>query len=237
MAIPAGNNVHDIYYDNSEWKPISLTLVEYPKEDLFGQILAWLSLAPLAIGAGFVSLILFRRDLHTITFFIGTLCNEFLNMTLKMWIQQPRPVVRKGFYSEYGMPSSHAQFMCFFSTYYCYLFHVSSNSALERCYRVAIVGFCWLVTFFVCIGRVYLLYHTISQVLWGALGGILFGLYWFSFTHIVLGPLFPHIVSWKISEILLLRDTTLIPNVLWFEYTVTRQEARSRARKLNGKIR
>lgn len=36
----------------------------------------------------------------------------------------------------------------------------------------------------------------------------------------------------KISEILLLRDTTLIPNVLWFEYTNTRQEVRARSRKL-----
>lgn len=36
----------------------------------------------------------------------------------------------------------------------------------------------------------------------------------------------------KISEYLLLRDTTLIPNILWFEYTVTRQEARARSRKL-----
>lgn len=31
---------------------------------------------------------------------------------------------------------------------------------------------------------------------------------------------------------LLLRDTTLIPNVLWFEYTSSRQEARARSRKL-----
>lgn len=32
MTIPTGNNIHvDINYDSSEWKPISLTLVEYPK--------------------------------------------------------------------------------------------------------------------------------------------------------------------------------------------------------------
>jgi hypothetical protein len=36
----------------------------------------------------------------------------------------------------------------------------------------------------------------------------------------------------RISEFLLLRDTTLIPNVLWFEYTNSRQEARARSRKL-----
>lgn len=35
----------------------------------------------------------------------------------------------------------------------------------------------------------------------------------------------------KISEFFLLRDTTLIPNILWFEYTVTRKETRARQRK------
>lgn len=79
--------------------------------------MAWISLAPLGIGAGFVALILFRRDLHTITFFLGTLLNEIFNMILKYWIKQPRPVFRTEMYSEYGMPSSHSQFMCFFASY------------------------------------------------------------------------------------------------------------------------
>lgn len=38
----------------------------------------------------------------------------------------------------------------------------------------------------------------------------------------------------KVSEFFLLRDTTLIPNVLWFEYTNSRQEARARGRKLGS---
>lgn len=36
--------------------------------DIIGQLLAWTSLAPMGIGAGFVTLILFRRDLHTVSF-------------------------------------------------------------------------------------------------------------------------------------------------------------------------
>ncbi|EDL08468.1 dolichyl pyrophosphate phosphatase 1, isoform CRA_d [Mus musculus] len=39
-----------------------------------------------------------------------------------------------------------------------------------------------------------------------------------------------------ISEFFLIRDTSLIPNVLWFEYTVTRAEARNRQRKLGTKL-
>lgn len=34
--------------------------------DTIGKLLALISLAPFGIGAGFVTLILFRRDLHTV---------------------------------------------------------------------------------------------------------------------------------------------------------------------------
>lgn len=116
--------------------------------DLFGQLLAWVSLAPMGIGAGFVTLILFRRDLHTVSttrscicdtytllghrnetnnpysyvllqiaFFIGTLVNEISNYILKHWIREPRPLNRVHIGTEFGMPSSHAQFIWFFSTY------------------------------------------------------------------------------------------------------------------------
>uniref|UniRef100_A0AAY4A2Z8 Dolichyldiphosphatase n=1 Tax=Denticeps clupeoides TaxID=299321 RepID=A0AAY4A2Z8_9TELE len=42
--------------------------------------------------------------------------------------------------------------------------------------------------------------------------------------------------SRPISEFFLVRDTSLIPNILWFEYTVTRSEARNRQRKLGTKL-
>jgi hypothetical protein len=35
--------------------------------DLFGMGLAWLSLLPIFIIVGFITLILFRRDLHTVS--------------------------------------------------------------------------------------------------------------------------------------------------------------------------
>lgn len=221
-----------------EWHPITLTLVEYPKGDLLGKCLAWISLAPLGIGAGFVALILFRRDLHTIVFFIGTLVNEAINIVLKHWIQEARPVSRAQIWTEYGMPSSHAQFMCFFTQYvllfiFIRLHHMNNNNArTERLVRLLVLAACCLATGLVCCGRVYLQYHSTQQVLVGALVGIVVGTGWFVLTHYFLTPFFPLVVSWRISELFLLRDTTLIPNILWFEYTNTRQEARARGRKL-----
>lgn len=103
---------------------------------------------------------------------------------------------------------------------------------MERLVRLLVLVVCSTATCLVCFGRIYLQYHTLGQVMVGAVVGLLVGTFWFSLTHWFLTPLFPMVVSWKVSELFLLRDTTLIPNILWFEYTVTRQEARARARKL-----
>ncbi|KAJ3653299.1 hypothetical protein Zmor_012558 [Zophobas morio] len=223
--------------DRTEWVPLSLTLVEYPKGDFLGKFLALISLAPFGIGAGFIALILFRRDLHTITFFLGTLCSEALNYCLKHTICEERPIRRSDLYEEYGMPSSHAQFVWFFATYVIYfviirLHHMNNNTIIENMSKILIISSSLLMALLVCVSRIYLQYHTISQVLCGAVVGVFFATIWFAVTYLVFTPVFPQIVSWKLSEILLLRDTTLIPNVLWFEYTNTRQEVRARSRKL-----
>ncbi|XP_065332921.1 dolichyldiphosphatase 1-like [Cloeon dipterum] len=220
-----------------KWVPLSLTLVEYPEGDHFGKLLALFSLSPFAILAGFAALILFRRDLHTITFFIGTATNELLNFILKHTICEARPMARSSLYTEYGMPSSHSQFMWFFALY-CALFilirlhHMNNSSALESFWKIGLVCSCILLAIIVSFGRVYLNYHSWKQVLVGSAVGVAFAIFWFAMTHLVFSPLFPTIVTWKISELLLIRDTTLIPNIMWFEYTNTRQEARARGRKL-----
>ncbi|KAJ8961196.1 hypothetical protein NQ318_008879, partial [Aromia moschata] len=240
----AASNVDENYFsksidnnDRTEWVPLTLTLVEYPKGDLIGKCLALISLAPFGIGSGFIALILFRRDLHTITFFLGTLCSEALNYCLKHTICEARPLRRDDIFIEYGMPSSHAQFVWFFATYVIYfvfirLHHMNNNTIIENLSKFLIISSSLIMAILVCISRIYLEYHTFWQVLCGAVVGILFATFWFALTYLVFTPLFPQVVTWKISEILLLRDTTLIPNVLWFEYTNTRQEVRARSRKL-----
>ncbi|MBZ3889515.1 Dolichyldiphosphatase 1 [Sciurus carolinensis] len=168
--------------------------------DLSGHLLAYLSLSPVFVIVGFVTLIIFKRELHTISFLGGLALNEGLNWLIKHLIQEPRPCggPHTAVGTKYGMPSSHSQFMWFFSVY----------------------SFLFLYL------RVYLLYHTWSQVLYGGIAGSLMAIAWFVFTQEVLTPLFPRIAAWPVSEFFLIRDTSLIPNVLWFEYTVTRAEAR-----------
>lgn len=166
--------------------------------------------------------------------------NEVLNKVLKHTIREPRPIARMHTYTEYGMPSNHSQFMSFFATY-AFLFVLirlppfnANNAFRERFWRLLLIGGTWFASALVCYGRVYLQYHTWSQVLIGLVIGLGTGGLWFLVTQCVLSPLYPKVVAWKVSELLLLRDTTLIPNVLWFEYTATRKEASVRSRKMNS---
>lgn len=52
------------------------------------------------------------------------------------------------------------------------------------------------MNFPLCLPRVYLLYHTWSQVLYGGIAGSLVAIAWFALTQEVLTPLFPRIAAW-----------------------------------------
>uniref|UniRef100_A0A8C6YLC6 Dolichyldiphosphatase n=1 Tax=Nothoprocta perdicaria TaxID=30464 RepID=A0A8C6YLC6_NOTPE len=96
------------------------------------------------------------------------------------------------------MPSSHSQFMWFFSVYsflFLYLRMHQTNNA-------RFLDLLWRHVLSVCLVTAALLVS----------------------------------YSRPISEFFLIRDTSLIPNILWFEYTVTRAEARNRQRKLGTKL-
>uniref|UniRef100_UPI003AAEE652 dolichyldiphosphatase 1 isoform X2 n=1 Tax=Centroberyx gerrardi TaxID=166262 RepID=UPI003AAEE652 len=182
------------------WRSISLTHVEFPEDDLTGQVLAYISLLPIAILVGFVTLIVFKRELHTISFFGGLILNEGVNWLLKHILREPRPCAgaHSTLNTEYGMPSSHSQLIWFFVVYFflfLYLRMHQTNNA--RC-----VDLLWR--------------HILSIILLGMALSVSY--------------------SRPVSEYFLVRDTSLIPNILWFEYTVTRSEARNRQRKLGTKL-
>ncbi|OXB69123.1 hypothetical protein ASZ78_009599 [Callipepla squamata] len=204
--------------------------------DFSGQLLAYLSLGPIFIIVGFVTLIIFKRELHTISFLGGLAFNEGVNWLIKNVIREPRPCeeAHSTVTTKYGMPSSHSQFMWFFSVYsFLFLYLRTWVSPVEH-HTYSCLNACLVTFLFPC--RVYLLYHTWSQVLYGGVAGSVMAIAWFAFTQEILTPLFPRIAAWPISEFFLIRDTSLIPNILWFEYTVTRAEARNRQRKLGTKL-
>lgn len=115
---------------------------------------------------------------YTIGFFV----NSIINLILKGIIQEPRPIfdsqhvrlasthMKNQFYATgipfdiFGMPSGHAQ-SCLFSTTFIYL-------SLKR---MNIIFVYILISFLSLYQRIYFNYHSISQIIVGALTGSGFG--------------------------------------------------------------
>lgn len=87
--------------------------IYYDRSSLLSHLCAWLSLVPQAILLVYLTLIYSRREYATISLLSGQLVNELFNFLLKSIIKQSRPTDHLG--KGYGMPSSHAQFMCFWA--------------------------------------------------------------------------------------------------------------------------
>ncbi len=238
MEVPITNE------NEEKWKTFTLTYVEYPANDPLGKVLAVLSLSPLIIVIVFLTFFAAKRDMHTMTYGIGTIVNGILNYLLKHFYKEPRPTSKINreatkLWEQYGMPSSHSQFM-FFVAGYLLLFvlfrlnHQRStkiNLLMWLLFTLSGLGLAAIVAY----GRVYLGYHTWSQVYWGSGIGSGFALFWFLLTHFLLTPVFPWLCSMRLFEFFLVRDYTEIPNVIWFDYFHAKNEAKTRNRKKSFK--
>ncbi|CAH8448480.1 unnamed protein product [Schistosoma rodhaini] len=204
------------------WKPLSLFHVEYPEADAFGKLLAYSSMVPIFIIFSNITLIMSRRDLHTIFYFCGCLINELSNYLLKYIIKQPRPfpTIHPGIKSS-GMPSNHAQFMGFFCAYIGFFLFIRLNQqSFSRQFTTSVYLVCASITAVVCYSRVYLLYHTSTQVLVGIMIGGISGILWFLIVHYAITPIFPRFTDSWIGQLLMLQDFTHINNFMHFEYTI-----------------
>ena len=87
------------------------------------------------------------------------------------------------------MPSSHSQFTWFCCSYMIFftLFRLTQTST----WKVLTVVSCLTTGLVMSYSRVYLEYHTVAQVLWGAILGLAGALLWFILTQLVLSPLYP----------------------------------------------
>ena len=251
--VAADELVKDTLSTDDPWRTFTLTHVDYPAGDAIGKTLAIVSLLPLVIVIIFVTFFAAKRDLHTMVYGIGVILNGILNYCLKHTIKEPRPssatdssslgahskgVIRDStkLFEEYGMPSSHSQFMWFVSVYML-LFVAFRLHHQKSCFQtlwkfllcITCLGLSGLVSF----GRIYLHYHTWSQVIWGMAIGSSVALVWFLMVQFLFTPCFPWIASTRLAEFFMIRDYTHIPNVMWFDYTNARGEANKRVRKMS----
>jgi len=110
---------------------------------------------------------------------------EALNFALKRLLKEERPKVMHG--KGYGMPSSHAQFVAFFSVSLG-LFLLGrhrpkgkseSHTPLSLGSRIFLSGLALVAAGTVALSRIYLSYHTPKQVAVGLLAGSVIAVGWF----------------------------------------------------------
>jgi dolichyldiphosphatase len=123
--------------------------------------------------------------------FGGQMACEAINFILKRVLKEERParMQNKG----YGMPSSHAQFVSFFSlTLALFLVfrhtpkpRTEEHTPLSLASRVGLSGLAVGGAGVVAWSRVYLGYHTPKQVWVGCLAGAVCAVGWFAFTAVL----------------------------------------------------
>ena len=192
-------------------KPFSLTYVRYPihSPSLFkGKLLAMASLSPIFTVAFTIVHFLSQRELFDFALTVGIFLNECLAQTLKHHIKEDRPKTcqKVDFCDTHGMPSSHTQ-LAFFNSMMSVLVlwrrrrHVKKYRENREMMHAADVLSSVLsiltipLAFVVAYSRVELGYHSIEQVIAGAMIGLMFGSMWFLVTTRVFARQFLEMVK------------------------------------------
>lgn len=158
-------------------KPVSFFLVEYDPTDPFSFLLALVSFAPPFLVAiqttVFLTLFLLLRYFHHTPrnlqilkldradglagkLLLGQLANELLNLLLKNTLKHPRPASMSfsHCYTDYGLPSSHSQFMAFLAVVFPGIVKgVCGALNLHWFVEILMVVGCYFGTFLIAFGR------------------------------------------------------------------------------------
>ncbi|KAG6040469.1 hypothetical protein E4U41_000469 [Claviceps citrina] len=180
--------------DTTPLASLSLTHVYYDPDDPISLLCAYLALLPQALCVVYATLILSTREVEVLLMFVGQLGCEALNFLLKRLIKEERP--RRIHGKGYGMPSSHAQFVAFWSVSLALFLllrhrpsparpvrgHARPWSLLERTAMSLAAGGLAAATAW---SRIYLDYHTPRQVLVGSAMGSLIAVGWYAATSVL----------------------------------------------------
>ncbi|KAH7411718.1 DOLPP1 protein [Phaeosphaeria sp. MPI-PUGE-AT-0046c] len=168
--------------DDPPLASLSLTHVHYNPYDRISYLCAWLALVPQGLCIVYATLLWSNREIEIGLMFAGQMACEALNWVLKRYIKEERP-------RRYGMPSSHAQFVSFFSvtlTLFLLFRHVPHPTDTHTPFSFG-GRFLLSLLALACAGavatsRIYLSYHTPKQVMVGVAAGAIFAFAWFGFT-------------------------------------------------------
>lgn len=125
-----------------------------------------------------------------------------------------------------GWPSSHSQYMCFFSMY-CTLLVTRRLHFADEFRRIFVALLPWPFALTVMYSRVYLGYHTTPQIIAGGSLGLLMGAGWFFLMNNIVSKWFPWVEDTSVCRYLRIKDSSHIPDVIGFEYRNSRDARRN----------
>ncbi|EJC99978.1 PAP2-domain-containing protein [Fomitiporia mediterranea MF3/22] len=175
--------------NNSAPAALELTHVLYDPDSHVSLALALVTLSPILLMASYAALAVVTRDLLIIHMWAGQFACEGFNWLLKHLVKQGRPPESLG--NGYGFPSSHSQYMGYFAAFlYMHLFfrHRFTSTGywiIDTLWRVLVYIGLAVWTGIVCYSRLYLTYHTIRQILWGAGVGVALGVLTYTVTELI----------------------------------------------------
>lgn len=197
----------------AEYAPIPFdhTYVLYDPADLVSVACVQLSLLPVYVMVFYTLWFLITREIQPVIMVGGHLIGEVANKVIKEIIRQPRPDFHKDFGANsgltYGMPLAHSQFMGFLSVYTSLLLFYRVPRLLSR-WKAAGSAVMLTVAGCVAFSRVYLLYHTVQQVVVGVSLGLVLGCSYFVASELArdLG-LVDWVLLWAIVRFFYIRDS------------------------------
>lgn len=187
-----------------------------PSDDL-GMLMASLSLIPQLTVVALVVVILSRRELEACYLLMGLLTSTVLNKYLKEYLAHDRPIgsPKEG----YGMPSDHAQFMFFLLFYVSWMFLFRNCFTQSKVYKSIAITTTLALSTAVAYSRIRLNVHSEDQVLAGALLGSFLSISWTLLGAFIVRPhVFPWIEDTWAAKWFLLKDSTIVPDILEKEY-------------------
>ncbi|AQZ13078.1 CAX4 (YGR036C) [Zygosaccharomyces parabailii] len=193
--------------------PFDDTYILYDRTDPVSFASAYFSLLPMGILIFELSWFITTRELEACIMAAGQVANELFNNIVKDIVKQPRPYSFGDSFQQdtmrscYGMPSAHSQFMGFFCTYtslrFCYRW-----KGLTRRKRLLGIAFVSFLAFCVCFSRVYLHYHSLQQVLVGAvLGSATASTYYVLVAILREMGIIDWLLTWRLCDILYVKDS------------------------------
>lgn len=205
--------------------PFDHTYILYHPEDALSLPLAIWSLFPILILVFLFTWFLLTREIEPCLLAAGQVINDITSGLFKKLVKYERPINGRIFKQDggliWGMPSSHSQFMAFWSTYVIltYIYHYPPKCIAKLPFKwcqgigrlitkIVCVATVLLCVSFVVASRLYFEYHNYNQVTVGLLLGSLLGSIWYLFVSIIrdIGVL-DWVLHWKIADMLLMKDS------------------------------